>query len=55
MNELDEEILKELRRQSSRLELIEENQKETNGHLKVLGTLIVLIASALFLMKIFHW
>ena len=55
MSELDEKILKELQRQSVLMESLEKTQSETNGHLKVLGSLIVLIAAALFLMKIFSW
>lgn len=52
MSELEEEILKELRRQSSLLEGLEQRQDEINGHLKVIGTLIVVAASALALVRI---
>ena len=53
MSELEEEILKELRRQSSLLEGIEKSQSETNDHLKIIGTLIVVAASVLVLFQLF--
>ena len=53
MAEPQEEILKEIRRQSSLLEAIEKHQRETNGHLKVIGTLVVIAGSVLALMLIF--
>ena len=49
MSESEEQILNELRRQSDLLESIEKSQSETNDHLKVIGTLIVLAACALVL------
>ena len=53
MAEPQEEILKEIRRQPSLLEAIEKHQRETNGHLKVIGTLVVIAGSVLALMLIF--
>jgi hydroxymethylglutaryl-CoA reductase len=55
MSDLNEEILKELRQQSKLLESIEKIHNETNGHLKVVGTLIVVVGSLLFLARIFQW
>lgn len=53
MNNSEDEVLNELRRQSGLLEAIARNQAETTAHLKVIGTLVAVSASVFAILAMY--